>query len=45
MVWTVALLASGLFLIALFFGSRLMGIEMIFIFQVGYIGLMMVTKM
>lgn len=44
MVWTAALLAVGLFLICCLLVSKLMGIEMIFIFQVGYAGLLLVTK-
>ena len=44
MVWAAALLAVGLFLLCCLLVSKLMGIEMIFIFQVGYAGLLLVTK-
>ena len=40
MVWT----AVGIFLLCCLLVSKLMGIEMIFIFQVGYAGLLLVTK-
>ena len=45
LVLTVAILALILMLLSVFFVSKLMGLEMIFIFQIGYIGLMMVTKL
>ena len=45
MVWAVALISLGLLIFTLLFGSRLMGIEMIFIFQVAYVGLVMVAKL
>jgi hypothetical protein len=44
-VWTLAALALGLLLLCLLFGSKLMGIEMIFVFQATYGGLLVVTKM
>jgi len=44
MVWTVALMAVGMFLLCCLLVSKLMGLEMIFIFQVGYAGLLLATK-
>ena len=45
MVWVLAIASLLAFLLAVVFVSKLMGLEMIFILQMGYVGLMMVTKM
>ena len=44
MVWVAALLAVGLFVLSCLLVSKLLAVEMIFIFQVGYAGLLLVTK-